>query len=227
VSRAHTISEFDRAYSRRGLFALELLDPVTLARVTEGVKVVGTGLAAPVPTVNSSGLFVWLGTNASKLIKISVDPQQQPFDRIELLPGDLNLTFPPAPITTVELSPRLDYPLPAGTTAARGTLLETRLPSTPCAGARVWLRWLDEDGTSWFDAPTVSHTNARGDMVVVLRMAPTDAPLVDAGGAMTVRVVAQRDGVSRHSGDLKLPQGRVADPTTLSALVLAWDELQP
>ncbi len=226
MRRPFPIAGLGLAYSRRGLFGLELLDPVTLARVTAGVKVVGEGLAAPVPTVNSSGLFVWLGTDTTTLLRVSVDPQQQPFDPIELLPVDLNLTFPPAPITTVELSPRLDYPLPAGTTAARGTLLETRLPRTPLADARVWLRWLDEDGTSWFDAPTISRTNAGGDMVVVLRVTATDAPLVDAGGAMTVRVVAQRNGVSRHSGDLKLPQGRVADPTTLSALVLAWDELQ-
>jgi len=47
-------------------------------------------------------------------------------------------------------------------------------------------------------------------------------------GALTVRLRVRRDALNeRHSGDLKVPQGRIADPTTLNALIVAWDELQP
>jgi hypothetical protein len=88
-------------------------------------------------------------------------------------------------------------------------------------------RWLDEDGTTWRDAPAAARTNAHGDFVVVLRLTPAEVPLVDATGQVTVRLSARRGGPSRESGDFKLPQGRVADPTTLNTLIVAWDELQP
>ena len=231
MSRAFPILAPERAYTRSGLFAIELLDPVTLTRVTNGVAVVAEGLPTPVPSVNSSGLFVWLGADASTLVKVSIDPRQQPFDQVELLPADLNLPPQPAPVTTIELPPRLDYPFTTGMTAARGTLIESRVfPSdtpTPVVGADVRLRWLDEDGITWRNPPTTSRTNANGDFVVVLRLTPAELPLVDASGAVTVRLHARRGGIFRQSSDLKLPQGRVADPTTLNALIFAWDELQP
>ena len=68
----------------------------------------------------------------------------------------------------------------------------------------------------------------RGDFVSILRLSAADVPLVDGAGALTVRLRVRRDALNeRHSGDLKVPQGRVADPTTLNALIVAWDELQP
>jgi hypothetical protein len=92
--------------------------------------------------------------------------------------------------------------------------------------AKVRLQWLDEDGVTWSDAPTTSHTNPQGDFVVVLRLAANELPHVDATGAVTVRMLARRSGTNeRQSGDFKLLQGRVADPTTLNTLIFAWDEL--
>jgi hypothetical protein len=228
VSREFQVLAQERAYTRRGLLAVELLDSVTLSRVSDGVRVVAEGLSRPVPSLNSSGLFVWLGADVSTLVKVSIDPRQQPFERVELLPGDLNLP-PLLPLTTIELPPRLDYPFTAGITAARGTLIETRvLPSetpTPVAGADMRLRWLDEDGTTWRDAPMAARTTSNGDFVVVLRLTPAEVPFVDATGQVTVRLSVRRSGASRESGNFKLPQGRVADPATLNTLIVPWDEL--
>jgi hypothetical protein len=219
------------AYRRRGLFALELLDPITLDRVNTGVLVEADGLRGT-PSVNSSGLFFWLDEDITRLKTISVNPQRLPYDSLVLTPAQLNLSPTSTRVTTIELPPRVDYPLSAGITAGRGTLIETRVTApqvpTPVPDADVHLRWLDEDGVTWRDAPTLSRTNTRGDFVAVLRLSSTDAPHLDANTALTVRLGARREGVAeRESADFKLPQGRVADASTLSALIFAWDELQP
>lgn len=220
----------EQAYRRRGLFALELLDPVTLERVSAGVKVVADGLRGDA-YVNSGGLFVWLNEDVTQLKKVSIDPKTLPFDTLDLLPSQLNLPPAPSPVTTIELLPRVDYPFSPGTTAARCTVIEERLlpPQIPVAvrDGVAHLRWLDEDGITWMDAPTLSRTNARGDFVAILRIAATDTPQIDANGAVTVRLHVRRGAAERTSADFKLLQGRVADPTTLNTLIFAWDELQP
>jgi hypothetical protein len=220
----------EQAYRRRGLFALELLDPVTLERVSDGVRVVAEGLRGA-SYVNSGGVFVWQTEDITKLLKVSIDPKTLPYDRLELLPAQLKLPPAPSPVTTIELRPRVDYAFSAGTTAARGTLIEDRVPPsqtpTPVRNADVHLRWLDDDGTTWRDALPISSTNARGDFAAVLRLAASEVPQVDVSGAVTVRLRVIRNGSNaRTSADFKLLQGRVADPSTLSTLVFAWDELQ-
>ena len=102
----------------------------------------------------------------------------------------------------------------------------TATPRVPVRKAGVSLQWLDDDDVTWHEAPIVSHTTKNGDFVAILRLSPTDLPMLDANGALTVRLRVRRDGAERVSADLKLPQGRVADPSTLTALTFAWDELQ-
>ena len=221
----------EQGWVRDALFAVELLDAVTLARVTQAVTVVAEGLRGR-PVVNTSGLFVWLDEDLAPLQGVTVDPGALPYQRVALDRSQLRLPPAPRPVTVVELPPRVDYPFAAGTTGARGTLIEERVTApdrpVPVEGAEVRLLWLDEDGATWRQAPTVSRTDPRGDFVAALRLAPSDAPHVDPAGALTARLRVRRDGgVERRSPDLKLPQGRVADPTTLSVLTLAWDELQP
>src|SRR5262249_40503638 len=134
------------------------------------------------------------------------------------------------PITTVELSPRLDYAFAPGMTGLRGTLIEERVtppqPPTPVGNAEVHLRWLDDNG-HWHDAPTTSHTaKESGDFVSILRLAPTQQQDIDANGAVTVRLQVRRDGLNeRTSADFKLLQGRVTDPTPLNPMTFVWDEL--
>lgn len=217
----------EQGYLRRALFAVELIDAVTMERVTYGVTVRAEGLSAT-PVVNTTGYFVWLHEDVSRLRKLSIDPGALPYEHVERTPAELSLPPAPRPLTTIELPARIDYAFAPGITGTRGVLIESRVGErTPIAGAEVRLLWLDGDNV-WRASPTISHTTANGDFVSVLRLAPADVPKFDAGGAITVRLWGRRDGaIERRSADFKLLQGHVAAPLTLNALTFAWDELQP
>jgi hypothetical protein len=216
--------QLESAYERKVLFALELLDAVTLARVSRGVKKVKAEGLHGEAIVNGSGHFVWLNEDISALEKITLDLGVLPYEPVEIPAANVR-----RPLTTIELQPRLDYPFTVGITGIRGTLIEDADadPKVPVAKAVVGLRWLDEDAVTWHDSPTTSKTSAKGDFVSILRLSPTDAPDIDADRKLTVRLRVRRDTNERNSADIKLPQGRVADPSTISALTFAWDELQP
>ena len=218
----------ERGYLRHSLFAIELLDAVTLSRVTQGVKVVADGLQGR-PTVNAGGIFVWRDEPIGPLRKVRIDPGTLPYETVEREKGQLQLPPVPVPLTTIELPPRLDYAFAPGITGARGTVIEERVgPPEPVRSAEVRLRWLDDDGVTWHDGPTTSHTNADGDFVSILRFGPTDIPRLNAARELTVRLWVRRDPASaRRSADLLLPQGRISDPSAVSALRFAWDELLP
>jgi len=220
----------ESAYTRNVMFAIELLDAVTLERVSQGVEVVADGLQGK-PIVNGSGLFVWLQEDLAPLQKITIESGPLPYESVTLTPAQLQI-----PLTSVELPPRVDYAFAAGVTGIRGVLIEERLPSpqrpVPVRDAEVHLRWLDENSV-WQDAP-VSYTDSPGgDFAAVLRFAPADVPLLDNDGAVTVRLHARRGANERESADLKLPQGRITDPSAFAQnpppnpLIFAWDELQP
>ena len=216
----------EQAYSRRSSFAIELLDAVSLSRVSQGVKITADGLQGK-PVINAGGIFVWLQEELAPLQKVSIDPGTLPYEKIELERADLRLPPDPRPLTTVELPPRVDYVFQPGVTGLRGTLIGERVvPPAPVPNAEVRLRWLDDDDNTWHDAPTISHTNSTGDFVSILRFAPADKPNLD-NGSVTVRLRVRRDGNERSSADFKLLQGRVTDPSTLDPLTFAWDELQP
>jgi hypothetical protein len=225
MTRPFEIGVPEKGYERRALFAIKLLDSVTLEPVSQGVKVSAEGLKGE-PTVNASGMFVWLDQEIANLRKVSIDPGILPYEQLDVERADLRLPPDPRPLTTIALPPRIDYPFAPGLTGARGSLIETRVNPTPVGNAEVGLRWLDDNGT-WRDAPTRSRTGAaNGDFVSILSLAPTDVPDIDPDGKLTVRVRVRRDTTERSSAELKLLQGRVADPATLSALTFAWDELQ-
>lgn len=211
------VAPSEPAYRRHVLFALELIDAVSLERVWRDVKVVAEGLHGK-PIVNTSGRFVWLQEDLTALRRITVDTDELPLDAAEIAAADLNL-----PLHVVELSPRAGYPFARGTTAVRATLIESRFTGpTPVAGASVRLAWLDEGGTTWHFAPTRSRTDAHGDFACVLRFATTDSPQFDADGRLTVRLFAERFAqTERSTSPFQIQQGRVAD-----ALTFAWDELQ-
>jgi hypothetical protein len=227
MSRTFDIKAAERGYRRNGLFAIELLDPVTLERVSDGLEVKADGLAG-VARVNAGGLFVWLEDKGASPTKVSVGSRQPPYDDMEIVPADLNLPPADPPLTSIELRPRVDYPLPAGATAVRGTLTEDPgAPATPVPGALIRLDWLDDDGVTWHAGRPLSRTNAGGDFLAILRLSPADLPQLDAAGCLTVRLHVTRGQEQRQALDFKLAQGRVADPTTVSALIAAWNDLQP
>ena len=220
----------DNFVLRRVLFAVELLDAVTLERVSQGLKEVKAHGLQRKPIVNASGLFVWLDEDVEPLQKISIDPGMLPYEVTERNRDQLNLEHDSAqgkwPLTSIELPPRVDYLFDVGITGLRGTLIEDRYRSEPVLDAEVYLRWLDQDGI-WRDAPTKSHTTARGgDFVTILRFAPADEPPPDVSN-LTVRLRVRRGDDERGSADLKVLQGRVANPSTPNQFVFAWDELQP
>jgi hypothetical protein len=212
--------QVEHAYERNVLLAVELLDAVTLERVSTGVKVVAEGVEAK-PIVNPSGCFVWLKTANANIQKVTVKTGSLPYEPV----NDFQVTLP---LTTIELQPGVNYNFAPGITGLRGTLVEERIPNpVPVGDAEIKLRWLDDSG-SWQDAPTASHTDTKsGDFVSFLRLAPKEKPDIDANGAVTVRLQVRRNGSTRSSTDLKLSQGRITDPTTLNSLTFAWDELQP
>lgn len=94
--------------------------------------------------------------------------------------------------------------------------------------AEVRLRWLDQDG-NWPDAPTRSHTTAKGgDFVAILRFAPSDEPQLDeVKKNLTVRLRVRRGDDERGSVDLTIPHGRVTSLSTPDQFVFAWNELEP
>lgn len=212
----------DKIALRRVVFALELLDAVTLSRVSQGVEVKAYGLESK-PIVNAGGLFVWLNEDIGKLEKISIEPHTLPYEHVERAASELKL-----PLTSIELPPRVDYPFTVGITGLRGTLIEDRNRSEPVHDAEVWLRWLDEDG-NWHDAPTTSRTTAKGgDFVAILRLAPTDQPKLDTTKSkLTVRLRVKRGDNERGSADLPILLGHIANPSTSNQFIFAWDELEP
>lgn len=214
--------QLEKAYEREVLLAVELLDAVTLTRVTEGVEVVVQGLEGK-PIVNPSGCFVWLKEKNATIGKISVDTGVLPYEDAERVVSQVTL-----PLTTIELQPTVGYAFAPGVTGLRGTLIERRItPPQPVGDAEIHLRWLDDNG-NWQDAPTASNTNPKsGDFVSILRLAPKQQPDLDANGEVTVRLLVRRNGSTRSSTDLKFSQGRITDPSILKPLKFAWDELQP
>jgi hypothetical protein len=228
----------DKIARRRVLFALELLDAVTLERVSQGVKVKAPGLRGE-PIINASGLFVWLDEDIRQLERISIDPRTLPYEEAEVNGDQLRLLREAVELKgaqrhTVELPPRVDYPFGTGITGLRGTLVEERARLEPVPKAEVYLRWLDQDD-NWHDAPTRSHTTpARsdppakgGDFVAILRLAPSEVPQLDADGKLTVSLRVKRGADERDSTAQKVVQGKVANPSTPTQFVFAWDELEP
>jgi hypothetical protein len=223
MSERFDVREMASAYQRRVLFAIELLDAVTLFRVSQGVKLNAEGLKGK-PIVNASGMFVWLEEDFGKLKKISIVPEMLLYEPAELKAAEVKL---PPNLNTVELQPRVGYSFSSGITGLRGTLIESRVdPPKPVANAAVRLQWLDDEN-NWRNAPTTSHTDQkRGDFVSILRLAPADVPVLE-NGEVTVRLRASRDGgAERGSNNFKLSQGRITELATLNSLTFAWDELR-
>lgn len=213
-------------YQRRGLFAMELLDGATRERVFQGIKISADGLLGK-PVLNSSGVFVWLDEDFTKLKKIIVQPEQRPYEPLEIPSSQIKLRS----INPVELSPVVGYPFPSGLTGLRGRLIEQRVAAlrtpTPVVNAAVRLQWRSEDNDAWRDSPTLSHTTETGEFASFLRLTPTAVPQLDpADGRVLVRLRVSRAGQrNRTSAEFKLAEGRITNPTPDQSLMFAWSEL--
>lgn len=220
------------AYKREAMLAVELLDAVTLERVTRGVEVIAKGIAGK-PVVNHGGLFVWVKQDATKFAGLSIDPFAAPFDPVELTAAQVS-----RPIHSVQLHPLPSYPFAPGITAIRGRLVESdsmppQVPRVAIPGATIRFEWLDDDGITWhpWQAPRV--TTKTGDFTAIVRLArgrlhpgsppappKPDEPRLDAAGNLSIRVFAKGANGAQKQKIYPLPQGRVTDKT------FAWDDLQ-
>jgi hypothetical protein len=223
----------EAAYSRRARLIVELIDPVTLDPVHDGLRLEVEGLQAKAQ-VSSGGRFVWFHEKGGDPKILHVDTGRLPY----LLPDEIAippLPPPPAPpalpvthtFLRVALAPSTAYPFVAGITALRGNLIENLAddPLVPVAGAGVKLRWIDDNapGEQWVDAPTTSVTSNKGDFAAMVRLAPNQIARADAGHRMRVRVAATRAGNTRLSPELQIPFHRATDVQP----GFAWDDLQP
>jgi hypothetical protein len=208
----------EHAYRREAMLAVELLDSVTLERVSRGIEVTAVGLTAK-PVVNFGGLFVWLKEPTTNFQKLTIDPGSRPFEGVEIPAAQVR-----RPLHTEELKPLANYPFTPGITAIRGSLYEKKVPlgtaPEPIPGATIRLEWLREDGVTWAPSPRVAVTNTGGDFTSIVRLAPLEVPALDAQGKMSIRLFAKRAAGAEKHQQFQLPQGRVADE------IYAWDELQ-
>jgi hypothetical protein len=121
MSRPFPIYPPETGYQRNVLFAVEVLDGVTLQRLSDGVTVKASGLTHG-PTTNSSGLFVWLKEDPTALQSLSVDPGVLPFEIAQLPASQVQM-----PLSRIELSPTCAYPFATGMTGLCGWLIEQRV----------------------------------------------------------------------------------------------------
>lgn len=207
----------EQAFVREAMLAVELLDPVTLERVSHGVKVTAVGLASS-PIINFGGLFVWLRQSTANFERLTIAPGTRPFEPMEIPAAQVQL-----PLHSVELKPLANYPFAPGITAIRGSLYETAVPlgvaPTAIPGATVRLAWLHEDGVTWEPSPGTARTDANGGFTAILRLAPGQVTALDAQGKMSIRLFAKRAAGGEKHHEFQLPHGRVVDAT------YAWDQL--
>jgi len=210
----------EQGYSRKMLFAAEIIDAVTLEPVRNDLRVTATGLKNT-PIINYGGSFVWLEEGGRQPQTVVVDASATQYESVTV-PAPVM----PARSVRIELAPSYSYPFPPGVTALRGTLIENLFGTpTPVIGAELWLQWIDDNasGTSWIDAPTHSHSGAKGDFAALLRLSPAQVPRADAGGGVIGRLSVRREGVTRTSTQFSLGLGRIT--TGLPSFV--WSELVP
>jgi len=210
----------EQGYSRKMLFAAEIIDAVTLEPVTKVLRVTATGLKNS-PIINYGGSFVWLEDDGRQPQSVVVDASDTQYESITVPAPVL-----PARSVRIELAPAYGYPFPPGVTALRGTLLESLFGTpAPVVGAELWLQWIDENasGTNWVGAPTHSHSGDNGDFAVLLRLSPAQVPRADAGGGVVAQLRVRREGTTRTSTQFSLGLGRI----TSGLPPFAWSELVP
>lgn len=210
MTQAFTVPPAEAAYDRRVLFAVQLLDPVTLRFVYEGVKVEVAGMQHA-PIVSASGSFVWLEQTGATPGMVRVEPGDLPYEK-EQVPAPL----PPSRLRRITLRPRMGYAFPDGVTAMRSALYETWAdPPVPVGDQTVRLRWLDDSVMPpvWVDAATATRTDESGGFVAFLRLLPTMSPaVVAATGYIRLTLSVGPDaGPRSNSNEWSMPQGRTSD----------------
>jgi hypothetical protein len=230
---------------RRVLFAVALVDPITGALVSEGMRVDADGLIGK-PIVNASGHFVWLAEGAARPNAVTVTPEDRRFE-----PEARNVAPIPDPPAEDPLQPAIPidqtlrrlrillrptpaYPFPDGATVLHGRLQETAAAKAPrVAGAAVEPQWKDL-GANWNASVATGVTTTNGEFRAALLLPP--AAQADGGPQqITARVVFTRGALRRATpealvtpGTSSIAPGSIPPPPgTPDFGVLAWDQLVP
>lgn len=223
------LPDAELAYERRVLFAVELLDPVSLALVTRKVTVAAPPLVRR-PLLGFSGRFVWLHEGDAWPDRLVVDPGELPYEREERAspppPADPERPLDAELLARVVLRPTRAYPFPDGVTVVRGRIDEAGVtPPQRVTDAEVWLQWFDSDSGDWsVDAQsTFVRTRDKGEFAAFLRLAPSAKPQLDGAGQMKVRLRARRGSQPALSApELLVPPGRAFNQFQ----ALAWDDFE-
>jgi hypothetical protein len=227
---------------RRVLFALELVDPITGARVTEGLDV-GVADVAGKPILNHSGRLVWLVEGTAWPGAITVTPTTAPYaPHVQApppRPADVLTATAAQRLVRIVLRPTVAYTFDTGVTAVRGSLREQiGVPSRPVAGARVQLAWFDVFSNTWRPPPpepndVCPETDANGEFAAFLRLARTPPADPDLErGLLKARLQVTRGSDTRVTPDdfpfLPAPveRGRVPEGRLLPRdIPLGWADL--
>jgi hypothetical protein len=230
--------------NRVALVAIELIDPVTLLLVSEGIEIKAEGLTAK-PIINLSGRFVWFVEGDHWPIQFSINPGHLPYESdVVLAPAKPPKPGEPKPdeirLLRITLRPTSVYPFSDGITVVRGQLRRTedREPEA-ISGAEVWIRWLNfpigGNSEEWVNASTKARTNKFGEFLALLRLPNNARPYEKEGSRMKntklkIRIAVSLDALVCEMADpqttwkiYELPEGRPYDLPT----VLAWSALTP
>jgi hypothetical protein len=240
-----------RPLTRRVLYAVELADAVTGARVSERIDLqpldANGKTVAGRPVLNASRRFVWLEgavwPDAMRVTPAKGSPFAARTEPIKAPAADPtydaqgHTALPPdGRLRRILLSPTAAYPF-AGATAVRGMLTEDGDPAHPIADAIVQLA--RKSGANWVPAaadpaaPRVAIeavTDAKGEFAVFLPLAPKGAE-ADAGPVQVRLQVTRADQnpatrvTPPSSTTPSLPNGGRIDQGRLVEVRLRWDQL--
>jgi len=185
----------ESGFHRAVMFAVELIDAVDGATVSDGIKVRAREEEREIertPIVNRSGCFVWLQEQGGvwpTTIKVSVG--RRPYQPVSAPALDPNTIDPAKPETRrqrIFLCPTQAYDFPPGVTALRGRVFDgTDASAHAVDGATVQLRWKGRD-EAWTAASHPATTDRDGAFAVFLRMPPSDSFDAEAALRLPIRL---------------------------------------
>lgn len=211
-----TDAEKFAAPTRRVLFALEVIDSVSGATLTDRLIVEPLDAAGRVingaPLVSHSGRFVWLEPKNAWPTSVRVRPDDRPnpppfFDTVIRTPRPDPPIRPAQRLFSALMRPRPGYPFGEGATAVRGML--TTAAGAPIAGALVQLAYKPEGAVNWLppepgpDAepkPGEALTDAAGQFAVFMRLPADVARSAVNSGKLNVRLQVRRAGAPFWTG---------------------------
>lgn len=220
MTRPFPIFEPLELQRRRILFAAALIDPITGATVSEGLRVSVDRLTSP-PITSRSGYFVWLAEEPLRPTKLTIAPGRTPYEpdihdipQLPAPPPDdaaLPVIFNKDRLQRIFLRPTAAYPFPDNALVLRGMLRETAAANTAAVlDARIAIEWQSEPvriggAPTWIASPAAGLTNSSGAFAVALALPAGAHPLTAAGKDITVHIRVDRGGGPRISNDIELP----------------------